>query len=50
MGELQLGLALNDADAGAIAQFLRTLTGKQPDIKIPMLPPSSATTPKPAFN
>lgn len=30
-----------------IASFLRTLTGKQPMIALPQLPPSGPTTPKP---
>jgi hypothetical protein len=31
----------------AIAAFLRTLTGEPPQIELPVLPPSTATTPRP---
>jgi cytochrome c peroxidase len=47
MGESQLGEKLSDADVEAITAFLRTLTGEPPRIEYPILPISSATTPKP---
>jgi cytochrome c peroxidase len=47
MGSAQLGITLNDGDAGKIVAFLRTLNGKQPKIVYPILPPNSDTTPKP---
>ncbi len=50
MANHQLGLTLADDDRSAIVAFLKTLTGKQPDLKIPLLPPSTATTPHPDFN
>ena len=48
MGTAQLGRELNDDEASAIAAFLRTLTGRQPTVEYPILPPSTATTPRPA--
>ncbi|NLG60546.1 MAG: cytochrome-c peroxidase [Gammaproteobacteria bacterium] len=47
MGTAQLGRELDDDEASAIAAFLRTLTGRQPVVEYPILPPSSPTTPKP---
>jgi len=47
MGSSQLGEELTAQDAGDIAAFLRALTGEQPKVVYPILPPSTATTPKP---
>ena len=47
MGTAQLGRELDDDEASAIAAFLRTLTGRQPTVEYPILPPSTATTPRP---
>ncbi|MGC5703542.1 cytochrome-c peroxidase [Pseudomonas sp. NFXW11] len=47
MARLQLGRKLGDEEIGQIVAFLETLTGDQPDFKLPMLPPSSAQTPLP---
>lgn len=47
MGDSQLGRELKDNEVDAIAAFLHSLTGYQPQITLPILPPSSATTPKP---
>ena len=47
MGVSQLGQAINDEEAGLIAAFLRTLTGTQPKVEYPILPPSSPSTPRP---
>ena len=47
MGSSQLGRELTADEARDIAAFLRTLTGRQPEVTYPVLPPSSATTPKP---
>jgi cytochrome c peroxidase len=47
MGAFQLGVALSDADEQAITAFLEALTGRQPEISYPILPPSTAATPKP---
>lgn len=47
MGRHQLGLKLSDDEVGAIAAWLKALTGKLPEdlIQAPVLPPSSPTTP-----
>lgn len=47
MGTAQLGRELNDEEASAIAAFLRTLTGRQPTVEYPILPPSTPDTPRP---
>ena len=47
MGSAQLGATLNDAETDAIVSFLRTLTGEQPRVEYPVLPPHTATTPLP---
>jgi len=47
MGNAQLGKQLSDADVDSITLFLNTLTGRQPDIAYPSLPPRSAGTPHP---
>ena len=48
MAMAQLGNELSDADAGAIAAFLESLTGIQPRIEYPILPERTATTPRPS--
>lgn len=47
MGSAQLGATLNQAETDAIVAFLRTLTGTQPKVDYPILPPHTATTPLP---
>lgn len=47
MGTAQLGKQLNAEEVGDIVAFLKTVTGKQPKVEYPLLPPSTATTPKP---
>ena len=47
MGTAQLGAELNDEEVARIVAFLRTLTGRQPEVTIPVLPPSSPSTPRP---
>jgi cytochrome c peroxidase len=47
MGTSQLGAELGDAEVDAITAFLDTLTGEQPRIEYPILPPSSDSTPEP---
>lgn len=47
MGRLQLGRSFNKDEIGKIVAFLKTLTGKQPDFKLPILPPSTDKTPRP---
>ncbi|MGY1459362.1 cytochrome-c peroxidase [Luteimonas sp. A534] len=49
MGNAQLGRELNAEEASAIAAFLRTLTGRQPTVEYPILPPSTERTPKPTL-
>ncbi len=50
MGSAQLGAKLTDDETGTIAAFLATLTGKQPKIDYPILPPSADGTPQPVTN
>jgi len=47
MGSSQLGETLTGEEAAAIAAFLRALTGDQPKVAYPILPPSTAATPRP---
>lgn len=47
MARLQLGRELNEGDVAKVVAFLKTLTGDQPDFKLPILPPSSNETPRP---
>lgn len=47
MARLQLGRKLGTEEVSQIVAFLETLTGDQPDFKLPILPPSSAQTPHP---
>ncbi len=50
MGSIQLGIKINDTEAGEIETFLRALKGRKPAISYPQLPEESATTPKPTFD
>lgn len=50
MSEVQLGQQISDAEADKITAFLRSLTGEQPQIVLPVLPPSTADTPRPVFD
>ena len=50
MAEYQLGVTLTDDETKKIVAFLRTLTGDQPSIIFPILPPSTSTTPVPNRN
>lgn len=47
MGDAQLGRELKANEVEAITAFLHSLTGDQPKVTLPILPPSSPTTPKP---
>ena len=40
----QLGKSLNDEQVSKITAFLKSLTGEQPQVTYPILPPSVATT------
>ena len=47
MGRIQLGKQFTTEENGEIVAFLKTLTGDQPNFKLPILPPSSDSTPRP---
>lgn len=47
MGTAQLGADLSDSEIDKIVAFLHTLTGDQPQVDYPIMPPISATTPRP---
>jgi len=47
MGKIQLDRDFNKKEIDSIVAFLKTLTGDQPDIKVPVLPPSNNNTPRP---
>ncbi|MDM8564453.1 cytochrome-c peroxidase [Candidatus Halobeggiatoa sp. HSG11] len=50
MAEYQLGVALSADENQKIVAFLKSLTGEQPKITYPILPPSTKDTPKPDRN
>lgn len=45
MGRVQLGKKFTDDENAKIVAFLKSLTGDQPNFKLPILPPSSDSTP-----
>jgi len=47
MGADQLGIKLTDQEEDAIVAFLQTLTGEQPKVELPILPPRTDATPLP---
>jgi len=47
MGRIQLGKKFTKDENAMIVAFLKTLTGDQPNFTLPVLPPSSDTTPRP---
>jgi cytochrome c peroxidase len=47
MGRIQLGRKFTADENAKIVAFLKTLTGDQPNFKLPILPPSSDKTPRP---
>ena len=47
MGRLQLGKKFTPQENAEIVAFLKTLTGDQPDFRLPILPASSDKTPRP---
>ena len=49
MAELQLGKELTEKENQQMVAFLKTLTGKQPQFLLPVLPPSQPDTPKPSY-
>ena len=47
MGTSQLGTELTDDEVDKITAFLASLTGEQPKVTYPIMPPSVAGTPRP---
>ena len=47
MARIQLGKDMQQDQVDKIVAFLKTLTGEQPQFKLPILPPSVDTTPRP---
>ena len=47
MGTSQLGQTLTDDEISKITAYLKSLTGEQPQVTYPILPPSTASTPEP---
>ena len=47
MGKIQLGKKFTDEETANIVAFLKTLTGKQPDIMLPIMAPSTNDTLRP---
>lgn len=47
MGSAQLGAKLSQDEVKKITAFLKSLTGRQPEVTLPILPPSTDRTPKP---
>ena len=47
MAEVQVGQILKEDEVNAIEAFLKTLTGDQPKVKTPHLPPRVAKTQRP---
>ncbi|MES9852750.1 MAG: cytochrome-c peroxidase [Candidatus Thiodiazotropha sp. L084R] len=47
MGRLQLGRKFSKVENAQIVAFLKTLTGDQPSFMMPILPPSTDSTPEP---
>lgn len=50
MGRIQLGKELSEKDVDSIAEFMKALDGRKAPVIFPMLPSSTATTPKPDMN
>lgn len=47
MGSSQLGIKLSPKDVDDVTAFLLSLTGQQPHVVCPVMPPSVSTTPRP---
>jgi cytochrome c peroxidase len=47
MADIQLGQALSEQEAGDMTAYLKSLTGEQPRMVLPILPPSRPDTPRP---
>jgi cytochrome c peroxidase len=50
MARIQLGTKLSDKDTASIEEFLKSLEGKKPYMRVPELPASTATTPASDLN
>lgn len=50
MSSSQLGIKLSPGESKSIVAFLKTLTGNQPQVVYPTLPPSTDKTPKPDWS
>ncbi|MDR2100021.1 MAG: cytochrome-c peroxidase [Campylobacteraceae bacterium] len=50
MASIQLGIKISDKEAKQIMDFMHSLTGRKPVLTYPILPPSTAKTPKPDMN
>jgi len=50
MGSTQLGIKISKKEVSQIETFLKSLTGKKPNIAYPILPVISDKTPKPSFD
>ncbi len=50
MGRVQLGTKLSQKDVDSINEFMKALEGRKAPVTYPMLPSSTATTPKPDMN
>lgn len=51
MGQLQLGRTFTDEELANLVAFMESLTGERPQMTLPLLPPSSNSTPRPSpFN
>jgi cytochrome c peroxidase len=46
MGLSQLGQKLSEGEIDQVAEFLKSLTGRQPEVVLPILPPRVAATPR----
>ena len=49
MGTAQLGTQLTDSEVAKITAFMYTLTGEQPKVEYPLMPPTTSATPPPEF-
>jgi len=49
MSSAQLGIELSDTDVIKLVAFMKTLTGDQPKVDYPILPPSTNSTPRPVW-
>jgi cytochrome c peroxidase len=47
MADIQLGQSLTKDESKKITAFLRSLTGEQPEVTLPHLPPSTHSTARP---